>query len=138
MLADLAQERNIFEGIEPIGIVDHHCVGGSVPERQESLEYLADRGNIGVDVLSRKQLAAFILARRIANLGCTSAHQDDGLVPGLLQPTEHHDLHHRTDMQRRRGRIETDIGGDDLLHRKRIKRRCVGHLMDIAARAQRV
>ena len=35
-------------------------------------------------------------------------------------------------MERGRGGIETDVGGDDLLHRQRIQSGGVGRLVDIA------
>ena len=82
---------------------------------------------------SREQLAALVLARGIADLGRPAAHQHDRLVPGLLQPAQHHDLHQAADVQARRGRVEADVGGDDLLLRQRIERRGVGRLVDVAA-----
>ena len=61
-----------------------------------------------------EQLAAFVLADGIADLGRPAAHQHDRLVPGLLQPPQHHDLDQAADMERRRGRVEADIARDDL------------------------
>ena len=53
-----------------------------------------------------------------------AAHQRDRLVAGLLQPVQHHDLYERADMQRRRGAVEADIGGD--LARRAPSRRARG------------
>ena len=82
---------------------------------------------------SREQLAALVLARGIADLGRAAAHQHDRLVARLLQPAQQHDLDEVADVEARRGRVEADIGGDDLLLRQRIERRGVGHLVDVAA-----
>ena len=65
-------------------------------------------------VSAREQLAALVLAGRIADLGGAAAHQHDRLVPGLLEPAQHHDLDEAADMERRRGRVEADIAGHDL------------------------
>ena len=68
-----------------------------------------------------EQLAALVLAGRIADLGGAAAHQHDRLVPGLLQPPQHHDLDEAADMERRRGRVEADIAGHDLLRGERVQ-----------------
>ena len=73
------------------------------------------------------------LPDRVADLGRPAAHQHDRLVSGLLQPAQHHDLDQAADVKARRGRVEADVGGDDLLRRQRIERRGVGHLVDVAA-----
>ena len=82
---------------------------------------------------SRQQLAALVLARRIADLGRAAAHQHDRPVARLLQPAQHHDLDQAADMEARRGRVEADVGGDDLPLRQRVERRGVGQLVDVAA-----
>ena len=86
--------------------------------------------------LGGEQLAALVLARGIADLGGAAAHQHDRLVPGLLQPAQHHDLDQAADMERRRGRVEADIAGHDLLLRERVQPLGVGDLVDIAARCR--
>ncbi len=80
MLAIVAQEREIFERVEPIGIVEHHRIGGAVAEGQEILEHGLDRGDVAGDRLDRHQLARLVLERGIAHLAGAAAHQDDGLV----------------------------------------------------------
>ena len=49
MRADVAQERDVVERVEPVGIVDHDRVGRAVAEGQEALEHAPDRGDVGVD-----------------------------------------------------------------------------------------
>ena len=65
-------------------------------------------------VSSVEQLARLVLEARIADLGGAAAHQHDRLVPGLLEPAQHHDLDEAADVERGRGRVEADIAGDDL------------------------
>ena len=109
MLADVTQERDIFELVEPVGIVDHHRVGRAIAEGQEAFEHALDARDILRDLFVGQQRAGFVAQRRIADLAGAATHQDDRLVPGLLHPPQHHDLHQAADVQRRRGGIETDI-----------------------------
>ncbi len=99
MPPDIAQQLDIAELAQPVVIVDHDRVGRAVTERQEAFEHPADRSDVGVDAVIVEQLAAFILARRIADLGGAAAHDDDGLVPGLLQAAQQHDQHEVADME---------------------------------------
>ena len=138
VLANIAQERNIFQRIKPIGIVDHHRVRGAIAKGQKAFKHCPDAGDIGVDVIIGQQFPAFILARGIADLGGAAAHHHNRFMPRLLQPAQHHDLHHRTDMERGRGRIKPDIAGHDAAPRQRIKRACVSDLMDIAPRLEKL
>ncbi len=133
MPADLAQERDVFELAQPLVIVDHDRVGRPVAEGQEALEHLADAGDVGVDLLVGQQLAALVLAGRIADLGRPAAHQHDRLVARLLQPAQHHDLDQAADVQARRGRVEADVAGHDLPLRQGVEPCGVGQLMDVAA-----
>ena len=96
---DVAQELDVAERVEPVGVVDHHRVGRPVAEGQEPLEHAADAGDVGVDLVVGEQRAALVLAGGIADLGRAAAHQHDRLVPGLLQPAQHHDLHQAAHVQ---------------------------------------
>jgi hypothetical protein len=89
-------------------------------------------GDVGV----AQQLAAFVLAGGIADLGGAAAHQDDRLVAGLLQAAQHHDLDQAADVQGRRGGVEADIGRDDPAGGRRVQFLRMGDLVDIAARLQ--
>ena len=99
MAADIAQHVDIVEGGEPFGIVDHHGIGLAFAEGDEPGEDLLDAVLVAFNVLNREQLAAFILAGRIADACGAAAHQSDGLVARFLQPIEQHDLHQGTHMQ---------------------------------------
>ena len=62
MRADVAQERDVVELVEPVVIVDHDRVGRPVAEGQEALEHPADQAMLASIVLVGEQLAAFVLA----------------------------------------------------------------------------
>src|SRR5262249_4884459 len=130
---DLAQERDVFEAAEPFVIVDYDRVGRTIAEAQETFETAADRSNVRIDCLLRQQLAAFILARRIADLRRPTAPQDYWLVARLLEPPQEHDRNEIADVQRRCCRVEPDVTGDDPFSRKRIECRGIGNLVDVAA-----
>ncbi len=131
--ADVAQEGDVVELAQPVVVVDHHRVGRAVAEGQEALEHASDAGDVGVDLRIGQQLAALVLAGRIADLGRAAAHQHDRLVTGLLQPAQHHDLDKAADVKARRGRVEADVAGHDLLRRQGVEALGVGQLVDVAA-----
>src|SRR3546814_19326495 len=56
MLADRAQEGDVFERVEPLGIVEHHRIRWPVAEGQEPFEDALDRGDIGLAAVLREQL----------------------------------------------------------------------------------
>eukprot|EP01136_Pigoraptor_vietnamica_P003491 Opistho-1_new@32805 len=132
MPADVAQERDVFELVEPVGIVDHHRVGRAVAKGQELLEHGLDRGDVAGDDLVGHQLARFVLEARVADLAGAAAHQDDRLVAGLLHAAQQHDLDQAADMERGRCRIKADIAGHDLLAGQRVERGGIGDLVDIS------
>ena len=109
MTPNLAQERNVGECVKPFGVVYHHCVGRTVAKGQELAEYSFDAIHVGFYAFVVDQLAARILARRIAYLGGAAAHQDDRLVTRSLPPAQQHDRHQRADMQAVGGAIESEI-----------------------------
>jgi hypothetical protein len=84
---------------------------------------LADAGDVALDLGLGEQLPRFILAGGIADLGGAAAHQHDGLVTGLLQAAQQHDLHEIADVQAVRGGIETNVGGNHGTRRRRRGRR---------------
>ena len=112
MAADVAQEIDVVERVEPVGIVGHDGVAAGVFEFEELREDRADALEILVDHLVGENAAALVLAGRIADARRAAAHQRDRPVAGLLQPVQHHDRQQRADMQRGRGAVEADIGGD--------------------------
>ena len=109
--ADVAQEVDVIERVEPVGIVGHDRIAAGVFEFQEFGEDRANAFEVVVDGLVGQKPPAFVLARRIADARGAAAHQRDRPVAGLLQPVQQHDRQQRADMQRRRGAVETNIGG---------------------------
>src|SRR3546814_14447358 len=75
MLADRAQEGDVFERVEPLGIVEHHRLRWPVAEGQEPFEDALDRADIGLDAVLRQQLACRVLEARVADLPGAAAHQ---------------------------------------------------------------
>jgi len=141
MPADVAQQRDVEQPVEPVGVVHHDGIGRGRRrpriefrgERQELGEHGLDAGHVARDVRVGQQLARLVLARRIADLGRAAAHQHDRLVAGALQPAQHHDLHEAADMQAVGGAVEADIGGSDAALEALLQRLEVGYLMDEAA-----
>ena len=131
--ADLAQHRDVEQGVEPVGIVDHDRVGRPVAELQVLREDLLDAQHVGADLLVGEQRARLVAERRVADLGGAAAHQGDRPMAGLLPPAQHHDLQQRADMQRIGGAVEADIGRADAARELLVEPRRVAALMDHAA-----
>ena len=128
--ADVTQEVDVVELVQPVGIVAHDGIA-RLAEFEKLREDGADALEIFADGLIAQHAAAFILAGRVADPGGAPAHQRDRPVAGLLQPIEHHDRQQRADVKRRRGAIESDIGGDRArLARERIERLRLRDLVD--------
>ena len=121
MPADVAQELDIIEVRQPVGVVEQQRVASAFAKAQEFLENRLDRGLVGVDLLNGQQLAALVLAGRIANARGAAADERQGLAAGALQPGEQHDRQKRADMQRGRRAIKADIGRKAALARFRVE-----------------
>ena len=130
MAADVAQEGNIVQPVEPLGVVRHHGAGVKI---EKARKYRADRGDVGLDLRACQQRAARVLARWIADLAGTAAHQRDRAMAGLLQPSQHHDREQVADVEARRGGVEADIGGEGARGRLGIEALGVRNLVDESA-----
>ena len=133
MTAIVAQERNVVQPVEPFGVVRKERVTLALAKSQELREGFPDSRDIGRDRFVIEELAGFILAGRIADLGRAAADQHDRAMAGLLQLPQHHDADEMPHMQARRRAVEADIAGDDLVAGKRIEPGLVGALVDVAA-----
>ncbi len=131
--ADVAQQRDVEQRVEPLGIVGHHRVGRAAAERQVIREARLDLRHVGVDLLGGEELARLVAARRIADLGRAAAHQGDRLVAGLLPPAQQHDLQQVPDMQRIGGAVEADIGRANSTRQQLVQPRRITALMHHAA-----
>ena len=109
--ADVAQERRYSRAASSQSSLSTMIasVGPSPKVRKRSNTRRIEAMLASISLVG-EQLAALVLARRIADLGRAAAHQHDRLVPGLLQPAQHHDLDQAADVEARRGRVEADIG----------------------------
>ena len=110
--AIVAQEVDVVQVVQPVGVVGHQRVRRAIAELQELGEGLADARQVGGDLFHRQHLARLVLERRVADLGGAAAHQRNRLVAGLLHPAQHHDLHERTRVQGGGRGVEADIAGD--------------------------
>ena len=133
MGANFLQQFDISKLTQPVMVVDHHGIGRAIAKGQKLLKRRAYRRNVGFDRFIGQHLADFVFTRRITNTRRAAAHDHDGLMAGLLQSAQQHDGHQISDMKRWRSRIEADISRNNLFGRKRIKRRRVGCLVDVAA-----
>src|SRR5450631_4719207 len=96
-------------------------------------EYLANAGDIGVDLLIGQKLARFVAPRRIPDLRRSAPPQNDRTVSRLLQAAQQHDLHQAADVQAVGGCIKSDICRDGARQRPLVESRGVGLLMDVSA-----
>ena len=115
MFADVAQKVDVVELVQPIGVVGQNRVrlagiAAGALEFQEFGKNRTDTREILFDDVVGEDAPALILAGGVADPGGAAAHQCDRLVPGLLQPIQHHDRQQRADMQRGGRAVETDIG----------------------------
>ncbi len=132
--AVLAQERDVFEPVQPLGVVDGDGALGPAAELEEAREDALDAPLVGRDLLLAEESAGLVPAGGIADLAGAAAQEDDGLVAGLLQASEQHDRHQAADMEAVGGAVEADVGDDAPARGEGIEARFVGHLMHVSAR----
>ena len=130
MPADIAQEGDVAQPIQPFGIVEHQRAGVEIQQR---LEGPADADLVGLDDLIRQQLPGIILAGGIAHLGGAAADQRDGPAAGLLEEPQQHRWHEVADMQAVRRAVIADIGREPPLVQRGIQLRLIRGLVDVAA-----
>ena len=131
---DLLEHFDIAEPAQPIVIVHHHRIGRPVAERQQPFEHGPDAGDVRLNCFVGQHLAALVAPRGVADPRGAATHQDDRLVPGLLEPTQQHDLHQATDMKAGRSGVEADIAPHHLPCGKGVQTRRIRDLVDISAR----
>ncbi len=136
MRPDLAQQLDIAEFVEPVGVVRHDCVGGAVAEAQKWLDVAADARHVACDLRVAQQLPRLLAEGRVADARRAAAHQRHRPVAVALKQPQQHDLHHVADMQAVRGAIEADIAADHAGAQCRTQRLVIGALVDEAARGR--
>ena len=134
--AYVAQELDVVDLQQPVGVVGHDGVVRAVTEAEVPRERLLHVVQVVVDDLRRHQLAGFVLEGRVSHHSRAAAHQRDRAMARLLEPVQHHDLGQVTDVQAAGCRVIADIGGDDLLAEKVVQSPVVGGLVDKAALGQ--
>ena len=107
----IPQELDVFQIVQPVGVVEHDCIAGAVAKGQKLRKHVLDPGHVGGNAVIVQHLPGFVPARRVADLGGPAAHQNDGLVAGALHVPQHHDLHQIAHMEARRRAIEADVTG---------------------------
>jgi hypothetical protein len=133
MPPDVAQERDVAQFVEPVGVVDHQRRFLAAREIEEGREIGADPREVFRDGRVGQQFPRFVPARRVADPGRAAAHQRDRLLPGALQPAQHHDLHQAADMQGVGGAVEADIADDAPRRGEGVEPLGIRDLMDEAA-----
>jgi anhydro-N-acetylmuramic acid kinase len=126
---DIAQEFQIVELCQPVGIVDHDSGIFAFIVENIAVDSL-DTGNIGVDLLNTEQLPLIVAKRRVTHHRCAAAHQADGLVAGFLEPIEHGDGDEIADMDAGSRCVIADIGRHSFLLEQCIQTGFIGNLVD--------
>ena len=112
MAPDIAQELDVVELRQPLGVVDHQRIAAAIAEADEARERAPDAVLVPFDLIEGEQAPALVAAGRIADAGRAAAHQGDRLAAGLLQPMQHHDRQEMPDMQGRGRAVVAHIGGE--------------------------
>ena len=123
-----AQEADVLERVQPFGIVGDDRAF----KVDEAGEHARQRGPVGRDRLCGHELAALVLAGRVAHLAGAAAQKHDRPVAQLLHPPQHHDGDQMAHMERRAGQIIADVAGDRAGGGKRVELALGGDLVDVA------
>ena len=105
--ADLAQELDIIEVQQPVGVVDHD--GFTFAEINESLHLALEALGVVVDILLGQHFAHIGAAGRIADHGRAAADERDGLVARHLQTLHERQRHEMTGSQRICRAVEANV-----------------------------
>ena len=98
VFANVADEIEEAEILEPVGVVDHTCGVGSV-EVQELLELGFLTGEVVLNALHIEQLALGGLAAGVAHHARRSSNQCNGVVAAPLPMHQHHHRDEVADVQ---------------------------------------
>lgn len=134
--ADVAQEFEIVDAEQPVGIVDHQRVLGAVAVSQVVRKDRLDARYVGGDRFGRHQLPRLVLEGRVADHARAAAHQRNGSVSGRLQPVQHHDLNEPAGVQARSRGVEADIGSHSFRTEQLVEAGIIRCLMDETAFAE--
>ncbi len=138
MPSHVAQEIDVVERRQPLGVVEHDRICAALAELEEAREHALDGVLVGLDRFDRQDAPGLVLAGGVADAGGAAAHQRDRLAARLLQPVQHHDRDQVPDMQRRRRAVVADIGDHLALLSQGVEPGEVGALVDEAALVEHV
>ena len=136
MAPDIAEELDVVELRQPLGVVDHQRIAAAIAEADEARERAPDAVLVPFDLIEGEQAPALVAAGRIADAGRAAAHQGDRLAAGLLQPMQHHDRQEMPDMQGRGRAVVAHIGGELTGPCLGVEALGIGALVDIAPLGQ--
>ena len=129
--ADLAQELNVVERLEPLGIVEHERL--AVREVNEALHLTLETLGIVLDGLLSKHLAHIGAAGGVADERRAVADEGDGLVAGHLQALHQAQRHKVTNVQRIRRAVKANVKRGFAVVDHVFDLFLIGHLRDQAA-----
>ena len=131
MRPDVAQQGDVAEAVQPVGIVDHQR--DPVAEPQIRREGAGDAGDVGRDRPIRQHASRLVAARGVADTRGAAPHQHHRAVAVALQQAQQHDGHQAAHVQAVGGGVESDIGGDGAGIERVGQRLGIGALVDEAA-----
>ncbi len=85
----IAQKFNIIEAGKPFIIINHNRIIWPIAKSQKPFKSGANGFLVFVNFVLRQELAAFILARRVADFCCAAANHHNRPMTCLLQAAQH-------------------------------------------------
>src|SRR5262245_20180901 len=138
MSPHIAQELDIVERCQPLGVVEHQGRGLALAEPQEASEHALDRLLVALDGLDGKDAPGLVLAGRVADPRGAAAHERDRLAARALQPSEHHDGNEMPNVQGWRRAVVADVADHFAVTPQTVEAGKIGTLVDIAALIERM
>ena len=105
--ADLAQQLNVVQVQQPVGVVQHQ--GLALAELNKALHLTLEALGVVVDVLLGQHLAHIGTARRVTDHCRAAANQGNGAVAGLLQALHQGQGHKVTGSQAVRRAVKANV-----------------------------
>jgi hypothetical protein len=112
VFSHVTHELDRAELREPLTVVHKASGIGAIVEIQKASELRANAGNVFLDTIWSEQLTLARLATGIADKTGAATDKRDRRVPLPLHVRKRHHDEQRSDVQARRGGIETDIAHD--------------------------
>ena len=130
--AHLAQQLDVVELHQPVGVVEHH--GLALAEVDEALHLALETFGIVVDVGLGEHLAHIVATRGVSDHGRAAADQGDGLVARHLESFHQAQRHEVADVQAIRRAVKADVERRLAVVDEVANLLLVRHLRDQAAR----